>query len=81
MSTMDWTQVTDTSDPYFEEGDTHYVDGRDWVYYWNQDRRVIRRFGKRDHAYQEVSYRSRPHTEGAQSLPVLLGAIFHRKQR
>jgi len=54
-----WKEVV-RNDEYAEPGDTHWVQGRDWLYYWNARRKTIRRYGVKTSVYEEVPYRSMP---------------------
>lgn len=75
---LTWLPVT-TNDEYREPGDTHYVDARNYSYYWNPMRKVLRRYGNGSNHYAEIPYRHRPDPE--YDLIGALGQIFSRKRK
>lgn len=74
--TTEWRKVA-TDDEYAASGDTHYVSGRNWLWYWNAERKVLRRYGNYGE-YDEVPYRHRPDPHDG-NLSRVLSAIFRRK--
>lgn len=58
MQQLHWREVP-RGDEYAERGDTHVVDAPSGAYYYNTDRKVVRRY-KLDFSYAEINVRSRP---------------------
>ena len=76
MLKPEWKPVGD-QDEYSDPGDTVTYAANGWMYYWNEQRKVVRRYGigeKTMHVYQEARCYSQPdgyHTHLATQLSSL----------
>ena len=77
--TADWREVGER-DEYSEPGDVSVLATRDWLYFWNESKKTVRRYGLQ--RFQEVAARKRPEaTPSVPSLSSSLSLLFWRKNR
>ena len=63
----EWSPVR-RGDEYAEDGDTHFIDTAAHSYYWNQRRKVTRRYTLADHSYCEIRNQRMPPAAGSSGL-------------